>query len=317
MGKSITDVQGLRVGVAQDMEALTGCTVVLAGPQGAVCGVDVRGSAPGTRETDLLEPGNLVPGVHAVLLSGGSAYGLDAAGGVMQYLEEQGHGFTVGRGIVPIVSAAVLFDLDVGSFARRPDRAMGYQACLNAGTEVPEGNFGAGAGATVGKLRGMGHCTKSGQGSWSVTMPDGLTVGALVAVNALGDVIAKNGELIAGARDDAGRLVGTAAAYGILTEQAVTPDVWSNTTLAVVASNAKFDKAQARKVAQMAQDGLARSISPIHTMHDGDTVFALANGAMDADVSLVGHLSALVLAKAVRRAVGQAETVAGLRSCKE
>ncbi|MDO4540057.1 MAG: P1 family peptidase [Syntrophomonadaceae bacterium] len=313
----LTDVKGLQVGVMQDMEALTGCTVVLTGEQGVVCGVDVRGAAPGTRETDLLDPGNLVSTVHAVMLSGGSAYGLAAASGVMRYLEERGVGHAVQGGVVPIVPAAVLYDLAAGSFSRRPDPEMGYEACARAGIEVPEGNFGAGAGATVGKLCGMGTCTKSGQGSWSVAMPDGLTVGALVAVNALGDVMAQNGDIIAGVRDIGGRIIGTEAAYQAMTGMSSQLNPAGNTTIAVVASNARFNKAQARRVAQMAHDGLARSISPIHTMHDGDTIFALATGEIEADVSLVGHLSAQVLAKAVRRAVQNAVTVQGLRCCKE
>lgn len=315
MANSITDVKGIKVGSVQDLEALTGCTVVLAGREGAVCGVDVRGSAPGTRETDLLSPLNMVEKVHAVVLSGGSAFGLDAACGVMDYLEAQGIGHPVGPTVVPIVPAAVLFDLGVGDFRVRPDRKMGLQACRQAGLVVQEGNIGAGAGATVGKLRGNEYCTKSGLGSWSISLENGLTVGAIVAVNAFGDVInPQNGQIIAGVRDNDGNMLGTARAWknlkGDIPFQRAT-----NTTIAVVACNAELDKSRATKLAQMAHNGLARSINPIHTMCDGDTVFALATGEMAGDVNVIGYLAQEVLAQAVLRAVYAAQSIKGIRAC--
>lgn len=319
MGRSITDVKGITVGCQQDLEALTGCTVVLTGSEGMVCGVDVRGSAPGTRETDILTPENLIEQVHAVLLTGGSAYGLNAAGGVMQYLEEQGIGYDVGRTVVPIVPAAVIFDLGVGDYRVRPDKEMGYQACLQAGRKVAEGNAGAGAGATVGKIRGFDYCCKGGQGTWSESYDNGLVVGALVVVNSVGDIVSpRNGKVIAGVRgdDDQPRFIGTEVVWhqqgGMLRLRQA-----SNTVIAVVASNAKLSKAHATKIAKMAHDGLARVISPAHTMHDGDTVFALASGEIETDVSYVGYLTQKVLAAAVMRAVRRAKTIQGLRNCYE
>jgi len=318
MAKSITDVKGIKVGSREDLKALTGCTVVLTGPEGAVCGVDVRGSAPGTRETDLLSPVNMIEKVHAVVLSGGSAFGLDAACGVMDFLEERGIGYPVGPTVVPIVPAAVLFDLGVGDYRVRPDRQMGYLACKDAGDEVREGNVGAGAGATVGKIRGYDYCTKSGLGSWSVTLESGLTVGAIVAVNAVGDVIdPSSGKIIAGARKDGGQgFLGTTEAL----KKAGIPvryNKGANTTIGVIACNARLDKSRVNKIAQMAHDGLARVINPVHTMHDGDTIFALATGELTADVDLVGCLAQEVLAEAVLRAVYSAETIQGYRCYKD
>lgn len=315
--RSITDVKGITVGSREDLEALTGCTVVLTGPDGAVCGVDVRGSAAGTRETDLLTPLSSVEKVHAILLTGGSAFGLDAAGGVMEFLEQQGIGHKSGPAVVPIVPGAVLFDLPVGKVNIRPDRGMGYQACQTAGLLVNEGNAGAGAGATVGKLRGYAYCTKGGLGTWSVTLKNGLTVGALAAVNALGDVIDPgSGRVLAGVRDDNGQIIGTEAAWAKqLGDIALLEN--TNTTIAVVASNAKLNKSQACKVAQMAHDGLARVISPIHTTLDGDCIFALATGELETDLNLLGHLSARVLSRAVLRAVEAADTIQGYRCCKD
>lgn len=319
MPRSITDIKGITVGCQEDLQALTGCTVVLTGSQGMVCGVDVRGSAPGTRETDILTPENLIETVHGVLLTGGSAYGLNAAGGVMQYLEERGIGYDVVRTVVPIVPAAVIFDLGVGDYKVRPDKEMGYKACQKAGYEVPEGNAGAGAGATVAKIRGFNYCCKGGQGTWSETYPNGLIVGALVVVNSVGDIIdPDSGEIVAGVRGDAEepRFIGTEGVWhrqgGMLRLRQT-----SNTVIAVVASNAKLSKAYATKVAKMAHDGLARVISPAHTMHDGDTVFALASGELQTDVSYVGYLTQKVLATAVVRAVRNAKTVQGLRNCNE
>jgi len=318
MANSITDVKGIKVGSMEDLKALTGCTVVLAGREGAVCGVDVRGSSPGTRETDLLSPVNAIEKIHAVVLSGGSAFGLDAACGVMDFLEEKGIGYPVGPTVVPIVPAAILFDLEVGDYRVRPDRRMGYLACKNAGREVREGNVGAGAGATVGKIRGYEYCTKSGLGSWSATLNSGLTVGAVVAVNALGDVVDPySGQVIAGVRDDEGRGFLRTAEVWKNTDGVLQYRKGTNTTIGVIACNAKLSKSQAAKVAQMAHDGLARVINPVHTTYDGDTIFVLATGEMIADVNVVGCLAQEVLAESVMRAVYSAETVQGYKSCRD
>ncbi|MGF9817906.1 P1 family peptidase [Brevibacillus agri] len=311
MTGTIVDVPGIRVGHAQNEAAMTGCSVVLL-EKPSVCGVDVRGSAPGTRETDLLDPLNLVSVVHAICLSGGSAYGLDAASGVMQYLEEKGIGLDVGYGVVPIVPAAVLFDLAVGDYRVRPDRQMGYQAALAASSEtVAQGNVGAGTGASVGKLNGFAHAMKSGLGSASLTLPSGLVIGALVAVNAVGHVVEpKTGVILAGPRDERGEIRDS---MDMMLQHAFSPiPPGTNTTIAVVASNAKLTKAQAQKVAQMAHDGLARTIRPIHTMYDGDTIFAVATDEVGAAVDLVGALSADVLAEAVIQAVKAAKEAGGL-----
>lgn len=317
MNHSITDINGLTVGSWEDENALTGCTVILTGREGAVCGVDVRGSAPGTRETDALSPLNMVEKVHAVLLTGGSAFGLDAAGGVMDYLEKQGIGHPAGPTVVPIVPAAVLFDLGIGDYRIRPDRRAGYTACLNAGSKVKEGNVGAGMGATVGKIRGYKYCTKSGLGSWSISLDNGLTVGALAAVNAFGDVIDPRKGIIAGVRYDEGHeFMGTKKAWLHLKGQ-TTVQAGTNTTLAVVACNGKFDKSKVTKLAQMAHNGLARTINPIHTMYDGDTVFALATGEIAADVNVAGYLAQEALTQAVLRAVNAAATIQGIRCLKD
>ena len=285
-------------------------------PQGAVCGVDVRGGAPGTRETELLSPFNGVPHVHAVLLAGGSAFGLDAAGGVMRWLEEQGVGIPVGPARVPIVPAAILFDLWVGDASIRPGAELGYAACAAASREPPaEGNAGAGAGATVGKMLGIGRAMKGGIGSASVRV-GGITVGAIVAVNAFYDVVdPRSGSVIAGVRTEDGRA--TLGAMEAL-RRGVAPAlprarVGEATTIGIVATDAKLDKAAAGKVAQMAHDGLARTINPVHSMSDGDTMFALATGAagVTADTTLIGALGADVTAIAVQRAVHAAR---GLRT---
>jgi L-aminopeptidase/D-esterase-like protein len=319
---TITDVPGVEVGHAQDDEALTGCTVILC-RKGAVAGVDVRGGAPGTRETDLLDPLNLVEKVHAVLLAGGSAFGLDAASGVMRYLEEQGIGFNAGVAKVPIVPAAILFDLGVGDPRVRPDAEMGYQAARAATSAAPaEGNVGAGSGASVGKILGMKAAMKSGIGTAGMKT-GGLTVAALVAVNAFGDVIdPRDGQILAGARSTRlGPLKAGAAGYFADTLEVMKTFVGrtvlrfatsSNTIIAVVATNAKLTKAEARKVAQMAHDGVARVVRPAHTMLDGDTVFALGTGARKSDVSTVGAFAAEVMARAVLAAVQNSAPAGGL-----
>ena len=310
---SLTDVRGLRVGHFTDSRRPTGCTVVLA-TDGAVAGVDVRGAAPGTRETELLSPLNAVDRVHALLLAGGSAFGLDAAGGVMRWLDERGIGIPVGPARVPIVPAAILFDLWVGDASIRPDAASGYAACDAASAApVAEGNVGAGAGASVGKLFGIERAMRGGLGSASVTV-GGITVAALVAVNAIGDVIdPASGAPIAGARSADGlRLQGTMASM-LRGELPAPMQPGGATTLGIVATDAVLTKAQAGKVAQMAHDGFARSINPVHTMTDGDTIFALATGAAQrtANVTLLGALGADVMAAAILRAVRAATGLAG------
>jgi L-aminopeptidase/D-esterase-like protein len=316
MTGTIVDVPGVMVGHAHEQEALTGCSVILV-DQPSVCGVDVRGSAPGTRETDLLDPLNLVSVVHAICLSGGSAYGLDAASGVMQWLEEQNRGLDVGFGIVPIVPAAVLFDLSIGDSRIRPDRSMGYQACNQASRdEVQQGNVGAGMGATVGKLNGFDRAMKGGLGSASIRLDNGLVVGAIVAVNAVGHVIdPQTNEILAGPRDAEGKIVDSVELMKAYSFAPIPPG--TNTTIAVVASNARLTKAEAKKVAQMAHDGLARTIRPIHTMHDGDTIFALATGDIQTSVDLVGTLCADVLAEAVGSAIKHAVEAGGLPAYRD
>ncbi|HEY72473.1 MAG: peptidase S58 family protein [Chloroflexi bacterium] len=322
MHNGITDVAGIKVGHYTDREGITGCTVVLC-EEGGVGGVDVRGSAPGTRETDLMRPMKLVQRAHAVLLTGGSAYGLDAAGGVMRWLEEREVGFNVGVGVVPLVPAAVLFDLTIGDPKVRPDADAGYQACQSA-TDGPvaEGSIGAGTGATVGKLLGPKFATKSGLGTASVKIGKGIVVGAIVAVNAFGDVVdPDNGMIIAGTRKPVvGGFVNTVKRMqGDLGQTLLG---FANTTLAVVATNAYLTKEGANKMAQMAHDGLARSIRPVHTMLDGDTIFALATGKRPkkgdgADSSVVGAAAAEVLARAVVRAAQQAESLGGAPAARD
>ena len=310
---SITDVAGLRVGHFTDPRRPTGCTVVLTA-DGAVAGVDVRGAAPGTRETELLSPLNAVEQVHAIVLAGGSAFGLDAASGVMRWLDERGFGIEVGPAKVPIVPAAILFDLWVGDASIRPDAASGYAACEAASTQpVAEGNVGAGSGATVGKLFGIQRAMRGGIGSASVTV-GGITVGALVAVNAIGDVIdPSTGQTVAGARTaDGSALLGTMHAL-LRGDLPLLLQAGAATTLGVVATDAVLTKVQANKLAQMAHDGLARTINPVHTMSDGDTVFALATGASGktAPLTLLGALGAEVMAAAVLRAVRAATRLSG------
>jgi len=313
MNDSIVDVAGVSVGHFTDTRRPTGCTVVLV-PDGAVCGVDVRGAAPGTRETELLSPLNAVEQVHAVLLAGGSAFGLDAAGGVMRWLDERGFGLAVGPARVPIVPAAILFDLWLGDARIRPDAAAGHAACEAASCDTPaQGNVGAGAGASVGKLFGIARAMKGGIGSASVTV-DGITVGAIVAVNALGDVVdPASGKPLAGARTVDGRaLQGTMAS--LLRGELPAPfQPGSATTIGVIATDAQLTKAQANKIAQMAHDGLARCINPVHTMGDGDALFALGTGAArrGADTTLLGALAAEVTARAVLNAVRAARRLAG------
>lgn len=325
---AITAVPGIQVGHAQDAQALTGCTVVLC-PKGAVGGVDQRGGAPGTRETDLLRPMHLVEKVHAVLLAGGSAYGLDAAGGVMQFLERKGIGFDAQVAKVPIVPAAILFDLGIGDASVRPDAAMGVAACEAASAEQPEeGNIGAGTGATVGKILGMAGAMKTGVGTASVDLGGGLVAGALFAVNALGDVVdPTSGSIVAGtrpARIGPARIGGEgpfadtlAVMRSMVGKTALRFATRGNTVIGVVATNAALTKEEANKVAQMAHDGLARAVRPAHTMLDGDTIFALSTGGKRADVSLIGAYAAQVSARAILRAALASEGSADLPAARD
>lgn len=309
-----TDIEGIKVGNAQDMEAITGCTVVLC-EDGATAGVDVRGGSPGTRETDLLKSENLVDRIHAVVLAGGSAFGLDAASGVMKYLEEKGVGFDVQVTKVPIVCSAILFDLNIGDFRVRPNSEMGYIACINAtDRECPNGSIGAGTGATVGKLFGNERAMKGGLGSYAVQVGD-LKVGAIVAVNCLGDVIdPSTGEILAGLLDENGeKLVGT---ENLLTElYAEKKNIFSgNTTIGVVATNGKFTKPQANKLASMAHNGYGRAMRPAHSIFDGDTIFTMATGKVEADINVVGLLAARTMEQAIINAIKSATSLGGFKT---
>lgn len=329
---TITDVPGIRVGHHTLTERPTGCTVILADGDGAVGGVSQRGGAPGTRETDLLKTSNLVERVNAIVLSGGSAFGLDTATGVMRYLEERKIGFRTGAGVVPIVPAAILFDLGFGGDAKiRPNADCGYRAAAAATDgKVEEGNVGAGAGATVGKLGGRVEIPgypggrrapmKAGIGSAAITLENGLVVGAIVAVNAVGDIIdPSTGQVVAGVRNPDGKL---ADARLVLRESAAPPPApraGENTTIAVVATNAQLTKEQVNRIALMADDGLARAINPSHTVGDGDTVFALATGRWEGqpNVTTIGALAAEALAEAIVRAAAQATSSGGLPAARD
>lgn len=307
----ITDVEGIMIGHAQSEQGMTGCTAVIF-PEGATGGVDVRGSAPGTRETDLFKSENLVDKVHAVVLSGGSAFGLEAASGVMDYLEEKGIGFDVGVTKVPIVASAVIFDLSIGDHRIRPDHSMGYKAAEQASTnENRQGNVGCGMGATVGKIFGPDGAMKSGIGSATVRAGE-LVVSALVCVNSFGDVF-HNGVQIAGAYDyEKDHLVNS---YQIMKDMSVIPGFANtNTTIGVVATNAVLTKAQGNKIAQVSHNGLARSINPIHTMVDGDAMFVMGTNRVNGDVNLIAAMSQEAVEKAVINAVLAAEGAAGLKS---
>ncbi len=313
----LTAIAGIRVGHWTNLEAATGCTVVLC-PEGAVAGVDVRGSAPATRETDLLNPTCLVDRVHAILLAGGSAFGLSAADGVMRWLEERGHGFRAGSLRVPIVPAAALFDLNLGRSDVRPDGAAGYACCQSASQgPVPEGNVGAGTGATSGKLLGPQWATKSGLGTAGRRLPSGLTVAALAVANPLGDVVDPySAKVLAGTRLPDGTGFADSLRIGVARER-LSPDLpGANTTLAVVATDAGLSKSQAAKVAQMAQAGLARVLRPSHTPFDGDTVFSLSLGERSADLSLLGALAAELVSQAIVSGILAAQPCAGLPSAR-
>lgn len=318
---AITDVPGIRVGHCTDRRAATGCTVVLC-EKGAVGGVDVRGGAPGTRETDLLRPGTLVQGMHAVVLTGGSAWGLDAAGGVMRYLEERGAGWVYGAGPVPVVVGAVLYDLRLGRSYARPDAEAGYRACraAHAGA-VAQGSVGAGTGATVAKALGMERCLKGGLGTASEAMPSnegGLVVGALAAVNCFGEVVdPATGKVIAGPRAEDGGFLST---IDILRGGEQAPWGAESTTLAVIATNARLTKEYACRLASITHDGLARTIRPLHTLGDGDIVFTMATGQAAVEPMRYVALEALAaraVERAVLKAVREAHGLAGVPSAGE
>jgi L-aminopeptidase/D-esterase-like protein len=321
-GRGLTEVHGIKVGSHTLTERLTGCTVILVDGEGVPGGFSQRGGAPGTSETDLLQPVNMVDKVNAVVLAGGSAYGLDARQGVVRWLEERKLGWRVGSGVVPIVPAAILMDLGFGGDPKiRPTADCGYKAA-EAATSAPiaEGNVGAGAGATVGKM--AGRPMKGGLGSAAITLPNGLVVAAIVAVNAVGDIIdPQDGKVVAGTRTEDGKSL--ADVRKLLRSGAVgarpAPRAGENTTIGLVATNARLSKTDINRVAMMADDGFARAIAPSHTTGDGDTVFSLATGRWqgEANVSLIGALAADVMAEAIVRAASKADSVAGVPSAKE
>ncbi len=314
---SILDIKDFKIGNAQDIQKGTGCTVIIS-EKGAVAGVDVRGGGPATRETDLLRPENMVQAINAVTISGGSAFGLEAADGVMQYLREKNIGFETGFGVIPIVCGAALFDLVSGDSTAYPDKQMGYTACEAAGSSIfKQGNFGAGTGATVGKLMGIERLTKSGLGAYAVAA-DNLQIGAVVAVNALGDVFdTDTGRQLAG-------LLSEDKTHLVSTEQAMFDkintgrDVFKgNTTIGCVVTNADINKSQCCKIASITHDGFARAIRPVHSSADGDSIFVMASGKVSADFDTIGALSAYVMSKAIKNAVMNAEAAYGYKCAKD
>lgn len=319
---TLTDIPGFLVGHTTNYEAATGCTVIIC-PPNTVGGVDVRGGAPGTRETDLLNPHNHVEHVSAVVLSGGSAYGLATADGVMRCLAEQGRGYKTSTGyLVPIVPAAILFDLGIGTQGVYPDAAMGYAACQSATDEpVAQGSVGAGTGALCGAMLGKTFATKGGVGSASIEIRPGLRVAAIVAVNAVGDVLDEQGKILAGLRTppDGQEFMGVLNALRQMPAAStpISPETRGNTVIGAIATNARLSKAHINKVAQMAHDGIARTINPSHTMYDGDTIFALASGEIDADATLVGAFAAEVMAQAIRSGIRAATSLDGVRAWNE
>ena len=317
MHDDITAVPGIRIGHASNPAGLTGCTVVLC-EAGAVVGADVRGGGPATRETDLCQPGRLVERAHAVLLSGGSAFGLDAAGGVMRYLEERGVGYATGVAQVPIVPAACIFDLALGDPRSRPDAAMGYAACEAAGTgPVAQGCVGVGTGATVGKVGGAATATKSGVGSAALRLPSGVIVAALVVCNAFGEVYdRRTGQVLAGPRNPAGGWLHTADVL-LGTSPPHFDFMPTNTTIGCIATNARLSKEQVNKLAQLGHDGLARAIDPVHLPADGDALFALSLGEAEADLFTLCTAAARVVETAVHRAVLSATAAGGLPAARD
>ena len=319
MNDTLTRIPGIKVGHYTDLDAATGCTVILCPPK-TVGAVDVRGGAPGTRETDLLQAHNLVTEVTAVSLSGGSAFGLATADGVMRWHSERGLGYQSRSGaVVPIVPAAILFDLTIGRPGIRPDAAAGYQACEAASAApVAMGSLGAGTGARIAAIAGDERASKGGIGSAAVVLPSGIIVAALMAVNAVGNVIGADGKILAGLRsNDGAGFVSVLDTMTRMTAASEAAAAGENTVIGVVATNGKLNKAQTEKVAQMAHDGVARAINPAHTMYDGDTMFALATGEIAADTSLVGAHAAEMVAAAIRRAAALATSLAGIRAAAD
>lgn len=306
-------IKGVKIGHSQDMDALTGVTVI-AFEEGATASLDVRGSSPGSRETELLRPGRTVDKVNAIVLSGGSAYGLDAAGGVMRYMEEHGKGVCVGDVIVPIVPQAIIFDLGIGKSNIRPDIKMGYEACQNLNEEFELGNYGVGCGATVGKIMGPENSMKSGIGYYETEFGNGLKLGALMCVNAVGDVFDETG-IIAGALNPEGNFVNTAEIIlGGINEREF---MNGNTTIGCVITNARLDKAGCQKVSQVAHNGLAQSISPIHTSMDGDTIFTAATGMIECSIDQICIAAQIAVRKAVIEAVKNAQSVNKIKGFME
>lgn len=315
---SINEIENIKIGQAEDAVGATGCTVVIC-ENGACAGLDVRGGGPASRESQLLKAEASAQYIHAVTLAGGSAFGLDAAGGVMQYLEEHNVGFDVGVTKVPLVCQASLFDLTVGDINRRPDKKMGYDACVNAqnGGNYQDGNHGAGTGATVGKMFNMDYCMKSGIGSYAVSVGE-LKIGAIVAVNALGDIYDwKSGEKIAGLLDENKTGFRSSTEEMYKKYNAVENKFTGNTTIGVIVTNAHFEKSKLNKIAGMAQNGYARAIRPVHTSADGDSIFAMSVGNIEADMDMVGTLAADVMSEAIVRAVKSAESAYGFVAAKD
>ncbi|WP_297439267.1 P1 family peptidase [uncultured Clostridium sp.] len=311
---NIQDIDGFKLGHASNFDAATGCTVLIC-EEGASAGVSVRGGAPGTRETDLLDPSELIQKIHAIILSGGSAFGLDAASGVMEYLESKDVGFDVTVAKVPIVCSAVLFDLGCGSSKIRPDKQMGIDACINSEnyTNNTNGNIGCGTGATVGKFFGPKSAMKGGFGSYAVQIGD-LKVAAIVGVNALGDIKdPSTAKIIAGALDKNNEFIDTE--NSMLTSNIKAQSAFKgNTTIGAIITNANLSKAENKKIASMAHNGFARTIYPAHTMFDGDTIFAVSNGTEKFDTSLIGTIATKVMEEAVLRAVKNAKSLFDFKS---
>lgn len=311
-----TDIEGIKLGHKEDKEAATGCSVIIC-EKGAISGVDVRGGSPATRETDLLNPVNMVQQIHAVVLSGGSAFGLDSCSGVMKYLEEQDIGFDVQVAKVPIVCGACLFDLVVGKPNVRPNLQMGYEAAKNANNiECPNGNIGAGCGATVGKYLGIDNCMKGGLGTYAVEIGN-LQVGAIVAVNCLGDVVDPDdgNKIVAGMIKD-GKFLDTEKV--MMNNYDDKTNLFSgNTTIGVVVTNGKFNKSEITKIASMSHNGYGRTMRPAHSIYDGDTIFAMSTGYVEADLSVVGMLAAKVMSKAVINSVKNAKSMFGIKSYED
>ena len=314
---SIKDIENIKIGAAENFEGGTGCTVIIC-ENGAPVGLDVRGGGPASRESELLKPTAAADSVHAVLLSGGSAFGLDAAGGVMKYLEERDVGFDVGITKVPLVCESCLFDLTVGDKDIRPDKEMGYAACVNAEAgNYRDGSVGAGVGATVGKLYGMDYCMKSGIGSYAVQTGE-LQVGAIVAVNALGDIFDyKTGKKIAGLLNEEKNGFRSTTDEMLKNYSVKENKFVGNTTIGVVITNARFNKTELNKIASMTHNGYARSIDPVHTSADGDSIYAMSVGEVSADMDMVGTLAARVMAEAIVKAVKNAESMYGYKSAKD